>query len=585
MSSFTESIVEEAALGFFKELGFEYQPGPEICQDGLFPERKSYGEVVLVQRLQAALSRLNTHLPSSSIDEAVKKITRSDSPSLVLNNRAFHKMVTDGVDVSFQNKDGIQVTDKAWLFDFENPDNNDWLVVNQFTVVENHVNRRPDIVVFVNGLPIAVIELKNPADENATVRGAYNQLQTYKKQIPTLFSSNEILLVSDGAEARVGSLTAPWERFSPWRTIEGDAVAPATMPQMEVVIKGVFEKRRLLDFIRNFVVYEDDGSVIIKKIAAYHQFHAVNKAVEETVRASSQTGDKRIGVVWHTQGSGKSLSMTFYAGKIILHPDMTNPTIVVITDRNDLDDQLFRTFSLSKDLLRQTPVQAQDRDHLKQLLQVASGGVIFTTVQKFAPEKGEKRYPLLSDRRNIVVIADEAHRSQYDFIDGFARHLRDGLPKASFIGFTGTPVELSDRNTRAVFGDHISVYDIERAVEDGTTVRIYYEGRLAKIDLQESEKPKIDPEFQEITEQEEETEQSRLKKKWSRLEAMVGTEKRLSLVAKDFVEHFEKRLTAMDGKAMIVCMSRRICVDLYDQIIKLRPEWDSTGLCQGRRSR
>ncbi len=581
-SQFTESVVEEAALQYFQELGYAYLPGPEIYSEGLFAERKGYGEVVLPKRLRDSLAKINSSLPEAVLEEAIRKITRTEAPSLTLNNRAFHRLVTDGVDVSYRNREGRTVTDKVWLFDFAEADNNDWLIVNQFTVVENHVNRRPDVVVFVNGLPLAVIELKNPADAEATVLSAYNQLQTYKAQVPSLFTFNEVLLASDGTEAKIGSLTADWGRLTPWRTIHGDTVAPIGLPQLEVAIKGVFDKTRFLDFIRHFVVFEDDGGGnIVKKVAAYHQYHAVNTAIEETVRASSPKGDKRIGVVWHTQGSGKSLSMTFYAGKIILHPAMSNPTIVVITDRNDLDDQLFRTFSLAKDLLRQTPIQAESREHLKQLLQVVSGGIVFTTVQKFAPEKGEKRYPLLSDRRNIVVIADEAHRSQYDFIDGFAKHVRDGLPKASFIGFTGTPIELADRNTRAVFGDHISVYDIERAIEDGTTVRIFYEGRLAKIDLVEKERPKIDPEFEEITEQEEAGEQSRLKKKWTRLEAMVGTEKRLRLIARDIVDHFDQRLQILDGKAMVVCMSRRICVDLYNQIIKLRPNWDSQDFGKG----
>ncbi len=578
---FTESVVEEAALDYFAELGYEYLPGPDIAHDGSSPERSGYGDVVLIDRLRVALAAINSHLPANAIEEAFRKVARTEAPSLVVNSRAFHKMVTDGIDVQFRNDKGRNVTDKVWLFDSENLDNNDWLVVNQFTVVENHVNRRPDMVIFVNGLPLGVVELKNPTDESATVRSAYNQIQTYKAQIPSLFTYNEAVLISDGAEAKFGSVTSPWERFSPWRTIEGEDLAPADMPQLEVAVKGIFEKSRFLDIIRYFSVFEEDGGSIIKKVAAYYQYHAVNKAVEETVRASSPKGDQRIGVIWHTQGSGKSLSMIFYASKIILHSAMENPTIVVITDRNDLDDQLFRTFSLGKDLLRQTPVQAETRDNLKELLQVASGGVVFTTVQKFHPTEGKRQYPLLSDRKNIVVIADEAHRSQYDFIDGFARHIRDGLPKASFIGFTGTPIELSDRNTRAVFGDHISIYDIEQAVQDATTVRIYYEGRLAKLELVEAEKPLIDPEFEEITEQEEVSEKQRMKKKWSQLEAMVGTEKRLSLIAKDIVDHFEKRLDAMDGKAMIVCMSRRICVDLYDQIIKIKPEWDSQDFAKG----
>ena len=580
-SKFTESVIEEASIQFFLDLGYSYLPGPDIAHDGLYAERTGYGDVILAQRLKDALTRINPDLPESAISEAVRKVNRTDAPSLILNNRNFHRMVTDGVSVKYRNEEGREVNDQAWLFDFENLDNNDWLVVNQFTVVENHVNRRPDLVVFVNGLPLGVVELKNPADENATVRSAHNQLQTYKAQIPSLFTFNEALIISDGGEAKLGSITSSWERFTPWRTTDGEDIVPLTTPQLEVLIRGVFRKDIFLDLIRHCVTYEEDGSKIIKIIAAYHQYHAVVRAVDETVRAAAPEGDKRIGVVWHTQGSGKSLSMVFFASKIILHPAMKNPTIVVMTDRNDLDDQLFRTFSLSKDLLRQTPVQAESRDHLKELLQVASGGVVFTTAQKFAPSEGETRYPLLSNRKNIVVIADEAHRTQYDFIDGFARHIRDGLPNASFIGFTGTPIELSDRNTVAVFGDHISVYDVEQAVEDKTTVKIYYEGRLAKLELDEEEKPHIDPEFEEITEQEEATEKSQLKKKWSRLEAMVGTEKRLNLVAKDIIDHFEIRLEVLDGKVMIVCMSRRICVDLYDQIIKLKPEWNNQDFAKG----
>lgn len=428
--------------------------------------------------------------------------------------------------------------------DFDDPGNNEWLAVNQFTVVEGNSNRRPDVVVFVNSLPLDVIELKNPSDENATTKDAFNQLQTYKKEIPALFPYNEILVSSDGIEARAGTLTADWEWFLPWRTISGDDLAPKGLPELEVLIKGVFDRRRFLDLLKYFVVFEVDGPEIIKKMAGYHQFHTVNKAVDCTIEAASPKGDKRVGVVWHTQGSGKSLTMAFYAGKIIQHPEMENPILVLLTDRNDLDDQLFGTFSRCKDLLRQTPVQAESREQLKELLSVASGGIVFTTVQKFFPEKGEE-YPRLSDRRNIVVIADEAHRSQYDFIDGFARHIRDALPNASFIGFTGTPIEAADRNTPAVFGDYISVYDIQRAVEDGATVRIYYEARLAKLELREEERPKIDPEFEEVTEGEEQTTKEKLKRKWAQLEAMVGTEKRVGLVAKDIVDHFEKRLEAM----------------------------------------
>jgi type I restriction enzyme R subunit len=452
------------------------------------------------------------------------------------------------------------------------------MAVNQFTIIENKHNRRPDIIIFLNGLPLAVIELKNAANENTTIVSAYNQLQAYKKEIPSLFRANALLVVSDGIEARAGSLTANRERYAPWRTIDGVSIAPKGAAELETLMKGVFAPHVLLDMIRNFVVFEVDSGKVIKKIAAYHQYHAVNKAVECTVQAASPSGDKRAGVIWHTQGSGKSLSMAFYAGKIIQAPAMENPTLIVLTDRNDLDDQLYGTFSMCKDLLRQTPVQARDRKHLQELLAVASGGVIFTTIQKFAPEKGEA-YPVLSDRRNIVVIADEAHRSQYDFIDGFARHMRDGLPQASFIGFTGTPIELSDKDTYAVFGENIHTYDIQQAVEDGATVRIYYESRLAKIELNQEECPRLDEEFEEVTEGEETDRKDKLKSKWARLEALVGAEKRVELIARDIVDHFERRregiasVVGEGGKGMVVCMSRRICVDLYNAIIKLRPEW------------
>ncbi len=498
---------------------------------------------------------------------------RTETPSLVENNRRFHKLLTDGIDVEYRQPDGSIAGDKVWLFDFNRPERNEWLAVNQFTVIENKRNRRPDLVVFINGLPLAVVELKNPGDENATTRGAFNQFQTYKKDIPSLFTTNEVLVASDGLEARVGTLTADWERFMPWRTIEGIDVAPKGTPELEVLLKGIFAKDRFLDLIRHFAVFEDDGKAIIKKLAGYHQYHAVNKAVGCTVRAASPAGDKRVGVIWHTQGSGKSLTMAFYAGKIIANPAMANPTLIILTDRNDLDDQLFGTFSLCGDLLRQTPVQAEDRDQVRDLLKVASGGVVFTTIQKFFPETKGTRYPLLSDRRNIVVIADEAHRSQYDFIDGFARHMRDALPNASFVGFTGTPIELTDKNTQAVFGDYIDIYDIQRAVEDGATVRIYYEGRLARIAIDEAEKPRLDEEFEEVTEGEETQKKEKLKSKWARLEALVGSEKRVKLVADDLVEHFEQRLSALDGKAMVVSMSRRICVDLYEQIVRMRPQW------------
>ena len=519
------------------------------------------------------MAQLNPSIPAEALEEAVRKVLRAESPSLVQNNRAFHRILIDGVDVEYVS-DGRVIYDKARLVDFDNPHNNDWVAVNQFTVVEGHYNRRPDIVLFVNGLPLAIVELKNPADEQATIWTAFNQLQTYKEQISSLFTFNEVLVISDGLEARVGSLTSNREWFLPWRTVEGEELAPITMPQLEVVVKGAFDRERFLKLLAHFIVFEDDkGGAPSKKIAGYHQYHAVARAVDATLEASSPDGDRRCGVVWHTQGSGKSLTMAFYAGQIVLHPAMENPTIVVLTDRNDLDDQLFGTFSRCHELLRQKPIQAESREHLRELLHVASGGVIFTTIQKFFPEERGDHHPLLSDRRNVVVIADEAHRSQYDFIDGFARHMRDALPNASFIAFTGTPIELTDRNTRAVFGDYISIYDIQRAVEDGATVPIYYESRLARLELKEEEKPHLDTEFEEVTEGEEVERKEKLKTKWAALEAVVGTEKRISLIAQDLVNHFERRLEAMDGKAMVVCMSRRICVELYNAIIKLRPQW------------
>ena len=507
-------------------------------------------------------------------------------------------MLADGIEVEYR-QDGRIKGDKVWLIDFDDLDNNDWLVVNQFTVVENHINRRPDVVIFVNGLPLAVIELKNAADEKATIWSAFQQLQTYKNEIAPLFVYNEALIISDGTHARIGSLTADKERFMPWKTIAGDTLADGHAIELEVLLRGVFEKRRFLDLVRYFIVFEDDGvNQPVKKMAGYHQFHAVNMAIEQTLRASmekgrtiederahykthqprdSKPGDHRIGVVWHTQGSGKSLTMAFYAGRIVLHPAMENPTIIVITDRNDLDDQLFGTFSRCKDLLRQTPVQAESRDDLANKLKAsASGGIIFTTIQKFFMGGG-----ILSERRNIVVIADEAHRSQYNFVNGDARAMRDALPNASFIGFTGTPIELKDANTRSVFGDYISVYDIQQAVEDGATVPIYYEGRLAKLELKEAERPKIDPEFEEVTEGEEVEEKEKLKTKWAALEKVVGSDNRIELIAQDLLKHYDQRLDVIEGKAMIVCMSRRICVDLYNAIIKLRPEWQSDDDKQG----
>jgi len=607
MSAITENALEQTALDWFHDLGYYTAFGPDISPDGLSCERENYDQVVLEDRLRTALYDINPNILQIAIDDALRKIIRTESPSLIENNRRFHRFLTDGVDVSYMDN-GREVFDKVWLLDLEDLENNDWLVVNQFTVVENRINRRPDLMVFVNGLPLAVVELKNPADEKATIRQAFNQFQTYKQDTPTLFTYNELLIVSDGLEARCGSITSGWDRFMPWRTVDGMEVAPKGSVELEVLIKGIFDKRRLLDLILNFIVFEDDGGVVVKKVAAYHQYHAVNKAVECTLsacgvdaeprqlyaefpaldelnpfevrdptvpygKASTHFGGRRIGVIWHTQGSGKSLSMAFLAGKVIRHPAMKNPTVVVITDRNDLDDQLFGTFSRCRDLMRQTPVQAESRPHLRTLLNVPAGGVVFTTIQKFMPEEKGDQYPKLSDRENIVVIADEAHRSQYDFIDGYARHMHDALSKASFIGFTATPIERDDRSTPAVFGDYIDTYDMLRSIEDKATVPIYYEGRLAKIELDKDEWPAIDPEFEEITEGEEETAKQRLRTKWAALEAMVGTEKRIVLVAEDLVSHAEERQSVMKGKVLIVCMSRRICVDMYNAIVKLRPEW------------
>jgi len=574
-----ESEIEEVALEILSELGYVTLFGPDIAFDGKTPERANYSEVILTKRLREAVDRLNLNIPVEAKEDAVKKLLRSESQSLIFNNKSFHKMLVEGVPVEYRRKDGSIAGDSVRLFDFENPENNEFLAVNQFTVIEQNNNRRPDIVIFVNGLPLAAIELKNPADENATILSAFNQIETYKSQIPSFFQFNETVVISDGIEARAGTITSDTDRFMPWKTINGINLAPPTMPQLEVLLKGMFNKQVLLDLMRHFIVFEVDGSKISKKMAAYHQYHATNKAIEATIRAASPKGDKRCGVVWHTQGSGKSLIMVFYTGKLVLALD--NPTIVVLTDRNDLDDQLFGTFSRCQEVLRQKPVQATTRKELKELLRVASGGIIFTTIQKFLPERDEREYPLLSERRNIIVIADEAHRSQYDFIDGFARHLRDAIPNASFIGFTGTPIEKADRNTPAVFGDYIDTYDIMRAVIDKATVRIYYESRLAKLDLKPEERPKIDPEFEEVTENEEVERKEKLKSKWARLEALVGSDKRINEVADDIVKHFESRRDALEGKGMIVCMSRRICVELHNEIVKLRPKWHNDNDMQG----
>jgi len=608
--SLNESHVEEAAISWFQELGYSILHGPEIAPSEAASERASFHDVVLVDRLQAAVARLNPAIPYEAQEDALRKVLRIASPSVIQTNRAFHKMLRDGVEVEYPRADGSIAGDHVRLVDFVDPDANDFLVVNQLTVIEGQHNRRPDLVLFVNGLPLAIIELKNAAQEETTIWSAYAQLQTYKAEIPSLMHYNAVLVISDGLEARIGSLTANQEWFKVWRTVSGEGDAPKNLLELEVLVCGVFHPQRFLDLLQHFILFEEDpdSGSIHKIIAGYHQFHAVNAAVAETVRASGllteqlvrekptnyashsiskpssarraepctgqRTGDRRAGVVWHTQGSGKSFSMLFYAARVVREPAMQNPTLVVLTDRNDLDDQLFGQFQRCHMLLGQMPVQAANREQLRTLLSVASGGVVFTTIQKFLAEKGE-RMPALSDRQNIVVIADEAHRSQYDLIDGLARNMRDAIPNASFIGFTGTPIEKTDANTRAVFGDYISIYDIQRAVADKATVPIYYESRIAKLGLNAAALPRLDDEFDQITEGEEDTRKEKLKSKWAAVEALVGDPKRIALIAADLVDHFEKRTEAMNGKAMVVCMSRRICVDLYNAITKLRPAWAS----------
>jgi type I restriction enzyme R subunit len=611
--SLNESIVEDAALEWFGELGYAVGHGPHLAPGEPAAVRASFGEVLLVGRLRQTIRQLNPAIPEEAREEALRKVLRVGTPALVRANRAFHRLLRDGVPVEYPRSDGSIAGDHVRLVDFDDVRANDWLAVNQFTVIEGQHNRRPDIVVFINGLPLGLIELKNAADEDATIWSAYAQLQTYKAEIGSLLHYNAALVVSDGLQARMGSVTANQEWFKVWRTIDGRRDESPASLELETLIRGVFDRQRFLDLLQHFIVFDEDpdSGALHKIIAGYHQFHAVNVAVEETVRASGmagagyvlrddpgpyrvnaerggKAGDRRAGVVWHTQGSGKSFSMLFYAARVVRHPAMQNPTLVVLTDRNDLDDQLFGQFQRCADILGQTPAQATGREDLRNLLNRASGGIVFTTIQKFMPEKGEAM-PELSPRQNIVVIADEAHRSQYGFGGkvnektgemsyGFASNLRDALPHASFIGFTGTPIEKTDANTRSVFGDYISIYDIQRAVADKATVPIYYESRISKLALNAAELPKLDEEFEEITEGEELTKKEKLKTKWAALEALVGDPKRIALVAADLVSHFEKRLEAMDGKAMIVCMSRRICVDLYTALIKLRPEWEAETL-------
>ena len=596
MPFFTESLVEEAALDWFRKLDYLVDGGPER-PPGEVGSRRNYSEVVHWASLQGALRRLNRHLPQETVLEAARRVQNPEGATLDARNRNFHEMLVEGVPVEYRDESGGLLGARVRVVDFDRPAENFFEAVSQFTVEEGGRRRRPDLVVFLNGLPVGILELKSPADPDATVWSAWNQIQTYREELPTLFSFNEVVAVSDGMEARLGAFSSPREWFKPWRTIGGEELAPVFLTGLQVLVEGVFQKRRFLDLLRGFVVFEDDGyGAPEKKIAGYHQFHAVKKAVKETLRAAAREadrveeplfeyetrelfggkpGDRRIGVLWHTQGSGKSLTMAFFVGEIVREPEMKNPTVVVMTDRNDLDDQLFATFSRCGDLLRQTPVKARDREDLRRRLSVESGGVVFTTVQKFFPDGKGERHPVLSARRNIVVIADEAHRSQYDFVDGFAAHIRDALPNASFVGFTGTPIETRDANARAVFGDYISIYDIGRAVEDGATVPIYYESRLAELALDEAEKPNIDIEFEEVTEGEESARKEKIKNKWAQLEALVGADARLDRVAADIVEHFERRVEAMEGKAMVVTMSRRIAVEIYRRLTRLRPDWHS----------
>ena len=614
MSTITEDQLEKLCLDWFKEEGYEIAYGPDIAHDGEKPERADYREVILTSRLLDSLQRINPHIPKAVLEEQVVYLLgKPEHPVLIQNNRKFQQYLLNGVPVEYTDKDEKKA-DHVQLIDFQNPDNNRFLAVNQFTVQGSKMNRRPDMVVFINGLPIAIIELKNPADENADVWDAYNQLQTYKDEISDLFVFNEALVISDGLNARIGSLTAEKEWFMPWRTIRNENDRPSLEYQLEKVVRGFFNRELLLDYIRHFVLFEQDGDRVIKKIAGYHQFHAVREAVRVTVIASRSPktradrikddratygkdvipGSRKAGVVWHTQGSGKSISMCCYAGKLLQQPEMNNPTLVVVTDRNDLDGQLFQTFLNSSELLRQTPVQAESREELRELLGARqSGGIIFTTVQKFSLLNGEEKHPVLNERGNIVVISDEAHRSQYGLkarLDkktgrykfGFAKHMRDAIPYASFIGFTGTPVSLEDRDTRAVFGDYVSIYDIQDAVDDGATVPIYYESRLAKLDINRSAIDELNEEVEEVIEDEEDiAERERTKSRWAALEKLVGAEPRLKEVAEDMIEHFENRLSTIEGKTMVVCMSREICANLYKEITELRPDWHNADVEKG----
>lgn len=610
MKPITENIIEQSAIEILQSQGWEYAYGKEISPEGLFCERDSFSQIVLANRLRNAIVKINPNIPKDAQESAVQKVLRIASPDLLHNNEEFHQLLVEKVKVPYQ-ENGYERSHEVALIDFEDPANNHFLVVNQYTIIENNQNKRPDVLLFVNGLPLIVIELKNAASENADIKSAYQQIQTYKAIIPSLFTYNAICILSDGLECKAGSVSADLSRYMSWKTADGIKEASRFKPQLETLLKGMLQPAILLDLIRNFIVFEkskkEDAKTgliqiqTVKILAAYHQYYAVNKAVQSSVVASGTRGDKKGGVVWHTQGSGKSLSMVFYSGKLITSPEMRNPTIVVITDRNDLDDQLFDTFASSIQLLRQEPVQAENREHLKELLKVASGGIVFTTIQKFLPENNKSVYDQLSDRKNIVVIADEAHRTQYGFeaklVDekdketkevigkriayGFAKYMRDALPNATYIGFTGTPIEGTDVNTPQVFGNYIDRYDIKDAVDDGATVKIFYESRLAKVNLDEEGRRLIEEFDKDLEQDEEVTEKQKAKAKWTKLEAIVGNQERVKNLAKDIVTHFEKRQTVFEGKAMIVAMSRRIAAALYKEIIALRPDWHNDDLTKG----
>lgn len=601
MANLNETTVEDAALEYLAQLGYQTAWGPNLAPGEPGEERTSFEQVYLQSRLRSAVRRINPGLDGALIDEAIKRLGRAESQNPVSENFRVHKLVTEGVPVEHRGADGAVRTIRFWLIDYDEPTNNDWVAINQFTIIENGKNRRPDVIVFVNGIPLGLLELKNPTDEHATLKGAWNQLQTYRHDIPSLFVPNAVAVISDGTSAAMSSFTGGFEHFAPWKTVDGREVV-TNLPALEVLIKGIFDQRRFLDIIRNFVVFSEETvtdkktgqkiKALIKRVTKYHQYWAVNAAVESTVKASGVDGDRRGGVVWHTQGSGKSFEMVFYAAKIMRDPRMQNPTLVFITDRNDLDDQLFGEVFAPAEILPEKPVQADTRAGLRTILRRASGGIVFTTLQKFRPGEDGDTNPVLTDRRNVVVVADEAHRSQYGFGEtlaadgtlkaGLAKHMRDALPNATYLGFTGTPIESNDKSTKAVFGDYVDIYDLTRAVEDGATVKIYYESRLAKVELSVEDYQALDDLADEITEQVEETAASKAKSRWSRLEAIVGAEERLDMIARDIVEHWEKRREGLFGKGMIVTMSRRIAVRLYEKIVALRPEWHSDDPVEGK---